>query len=171
MKNSIRNPPVLLVPTNTSSPRFHVQLFQLYNVIDRRHAVFQLIAVQAVSSNSMSWRCSSSIYLIPSRTNLRVVDGRRHSVLCFHRFSLRFYMHWFICFWKAFIFAFFVSACVVARNANEGFNVMVTAFLFMGHASYAFYVARTQVSASKQCVIRTFFLFQCAFAVASAATH
>ncbi len=44
------------------------------------------------------------------------------------------------------MFAFFVSACVVARNANEGFNIMVTAFLFIGHVVYAFYMTQTQVS-------------------------
>ncbi len=87
-KNWIHNPPALLVPTNTSSPRFHILLFQLYNAIDRRHAVFLLIAIQAVSNNLMSWRCSSSMYLIPSRTNPRVVDGRRDTLCCAFIFFL-----------------------------------------------------------------------------------
>ncbi len=52
----------------------------------------------------------------------------------------------FIRFWKVFVFAFFMSACSVASNANEGFNIMVTAFLFIGHVAYAYHVAQTQVS-------------------------
>ncbi len=51
---------------------------------------------------------------------------------------------------------------MVARNANEGFNVMVTAFFFMGHVGYAFYVARTHVSATS-----IWFILQCALLLMS----
>ncbi|KAG5178889.1 hypothetical protein JKP88DRAFT_328194 [Tribonema minus] len=35
---------------------------------------------------------------------------------------------------------FFVCACVVARNANAGFNIVLTALLYIAHALYTAYV-------------------------------